>query len=315
MNQRFLAQIMGRPSTDSTASSSAGCDDIDTLWKKVQAQTEHGLRCGALQPLETRYEIIEQDDIPFVVYVLKNLQRKSSATQKQDKDFDPFLHPEPDLFVTHLSGTHSCLLNKFNVVDHHLLVVTREFEEQLNLLNSKDFAALWQCMRAIDGLAFYNAGAQAGASQRHKHLQLIPFPLMPNGENLPIATAIQQAELIGDIAIAASFEFQHAIAPLPPFSDLCQLSDTEAGAALETQYHQLLHHLRLTANAEPPSYNLLITREWMMVIPRSQDQVSGISLNSLAYAGTLLVKDAAQLEQVKQMQPMTLLNQAAVVHK
>ena len=305
MTQRSLIQIMGRPSTDSTARR----DSTDTLWTKVRAQTEHGLRCGALQPIETRYEIVEQDNIPFVVYVLKNLQRKAKETKKQDKDFDPFLPHDPDLFVAELSDTHFCLLNKFNVVDHHLLVVTRQFEEQSDLLNAKDFAALWQCLRSIDGLGFYNAGQQAGASQRHKHLQLIPFPLMPTGENLPIALVMQQVEFANGIGTVPVFAFQHAIARLPSLS---QLTDSEAGAVLETRYHQLLHHLHLISEPEPPNYNLLITREWMMVIPRSQDRVSDISLNSLAYAGTLLVKDAAQLEQVKQMQPMTLLQQAAV---
>ncbi len=308
MSKRSLDQEGGGTSPHSMT----GHNRADSLWIKVQAQTEHGLRCGALHPLETRYEIVEQNGIPFVVYVLKNLQRKANATQKQDKDFDPFLPHEPDLFVANLSDTHFCLLNKFKVVDHHLLVVTREFEEQLDVLNAKDWAALWRCLRSIDGLGFYNAGAEAGASQRHKHLQLIPFPLMPNGGRLPIATVIQQVEFIDDIGTVPSFEFQHAIASLPPFFDLCQLTDAEVGTVLETHYHQLLHWLQLTSTAEPPIYNLLITREWMMVIPRSQDQVSGISLNSLAYAGTLLVKDAAQLEQVKQMRPMTLLNQAAV---
>lgn len=305
---------MGRLSTNSTnaADSTAKPDRADALWTTIQTQTEHGLRCGALQPIETRYEIIEQDNIPFVVYVLKNLQRKTKASQKQDKDFDPFLPHDPNLFVADLSDTHFCLLNKFNVVDHHLLVVTRQFEEQSDLLNARDFAALWQCFRSVDGLGFYNAGQQAGASQRHKHLQLIPFPLMPNGGTLPIATVMQQVEVANGIGTVPVFKFQHAIASLPAFSDLCQLTDAEAGVALETHYHQLLHRLQLASSAESPSYNLLITRNWMMVIPRSQDSVGDISLNSLAYAGTLLVKDAAQLEQVKQMQPMTLLHQAAV---
>ncbi|MGP1382661.1 MAG: ATP adenylyltransferase family protein [Thainema sp.] len=312
MSKRSLDQDMEGTSIHSTPDRHHTDSHAESLWAKVQAQSEHGLRCGALQPLETRYEIVEQDNIPFVVYVLKNLQRKAKETEKRDENFDPFLPPDPDLLVTHLSNTHACVLNKFNVVDHHLLVVTREFEEQLNLLNAQDFAALWQCMRPIDGLAFYNAGQQAGASQRHKHLQLIPFPLMPNGEKLPVAIVMQQVEFTNGIGTLPVFDFQHAIASLPSFSDLCQQSDTEAGEILETHYHQLLHHLRLTANAEPPIYNLLITRAWMMVIPRSQEKVNGISLNSLAYAGTLLVKDTAQLEQLKQMRPITLLNQAAV---
>ena len=54
--------------------------------------------------------------------------------------------------------------------------MTRAFEEQTDLLNLEDFAALWFCLQEIDGLAFFNGGKIAGASQRHKHLQLIPLP-------------------------------------------------------------------------------------------------------------------------------------------
>ena len=87
------------------------------------------------------------------------------------RHFDPFLPYEPEMFVADISPTHVCLLNKFNVIDHHLLVVTRAFEEQDAAINAADFAALWACMAEVDGLAFYNAGKLAGASQRHKHLQ------------------------------------------------------------------------------------------------------------------------------------------------
>ena len=37
-----------------------------------------------------------------------------------DKPANPFLNPSKALTVQHLSPTHSLLLNKFNVVDHHV---------------------------------------------------------------------------------------------------------------------------------------------------------------------------------------------------
>ncbi|HEY9871936.1 MAG TPA: hypothetical protein V6D12_00765, partial [Candidatus Obscuribacterales bacterium] len=111
-----------------------------TLWDKVTKQTEFALSCGALHPIPTKCEILEQDGIRFLVRILSNLVRKDEAKQKQDKapdtsgkDFNPFLPYEQDLFVADISDTHVCLLNKFNIVDHHLLIITREFEEQENL--------------------------------------------------------------------------------------------------------------------------------------------------------------------------------------
>jgi ATP adenylyltransferase len=81
-------------------------------------------------------------------------------------------------------------LNKFNIIDHHLLIVTRTFKEQETWLTLQDFEAMWACLNEIDGLVFYNGGKTAGASQRHKHLQLVPLPLVEEGLKIPIEPAI-----------------------------------------------------------------------------------------------------------------------------
>lgn len=57
------------------------------------------------------------------------------------KPANPFLPYDEALWVGHLSDTHTLLLNKFNVVQHHLLVVTRQFESQLDWLTEADFEA------------------------------------------------------------------------------------------------------------------------------------------------------------------------------
>ena len=66
--------------------------------------------------------------------------------QKREK-VNPFLPYEEDLWVCHLSATHTLLLNKFNVVAHHLICVTRTFEQQTAPLNAADLAATWQAMQ------------------------------------------------------------------------------------------------------------------------------------------------------------------------
>ena len=60
---------------------------------------------------------------------------------------NPFLPYDEDLWVRHLSATHTLLLNKFNVVAHHLICVTRAFERQTEPLNAADLGATWQAMR------------------------------------------------------------------------------------------------------------------------------------------------------------------------
>ena len=61
---------------------------------------------------------------------------------------NPFLPYDEALWVAHLSASHALLLNKFNVVAHHLLVVTRAFEPQAAPLSAGDMAATWRVMQA-----------------------------------------------------------------------------------------------------------------------------------------------------------------------
>jgi len=280
-----------------------------TLPEKVRERRDRALECGALQPVPTDYEFIEEGNLRFLVRISSNLTRKDKARKKQKKakDFNPFLPYEEDLFVADISESHLCLLNKFNILDDHILIVTREFEEQENLLGLRDFEAMRACLAEIDGLIFYNSGQAAGASQRHKHLQLVPLPLAPEGESIPIEAAIAAAEFEGDVGTMPDFPFLHAIAKLDP-----SLPPTEAGEATLQSYFNLLQAVGVRGSdgmkgkqSEP--YSLLATRERMWLVPRSREDFDSISVNSLGFAGALFVRNEEQLNALKQHGPITVL--------
>ncbi|MEL7500885.1 MAG: phosphorylase [Cyanobacteria bacterium J06554_6] len=279
------------------------------LRARLQAQTQHGLETGALLPIATDYELVESGGVTFVVRIVANLGRKSKATKKQQKkdpDFNPFLPYEPDLYVTDISETHLCLLNKYNVIDHHLLIVTRAFESQETWLNLADFEALSCCLREIDGFAFYNAGPVAGASQRHKHLQLVPLPMIEAGPELLID------QLAGDRSKLNGWE------PTLPFCCAIQPLDRFLGSDLLQTYRQLLNMLEMGdpqdrwQGDQAIPYNLLCTRRWMMVVPRSRESYGPISVNSLGFAGSLLVKNSERLKTLKSTGPMAVLEQVGI---
>ena len=284
-----------------------------SLWSLAQRQTDHALQCGALQSIQTDYEFVEQDGVRFLVRVLANLVRKEKATKKQQqlqrkgKDFNPFLPYEKDLFVSNLSPTHLCLLNKFNVVNHHLLIITREFENQENWLNFNDFFALWMGLREIDGLAFYNGGKIAGASQRHKHLQLIPMPLSPEGRAIPMEAILAHTNC-EDVGYIPALPFSHGFSQLK-----LNPTDSSTGVArtLLSCYRMLLEQVGgtqpLGSDRNSIPYNLLITRRWMLLVPRIHENAYSISINALGFAGSLFVKNKFQLDLLKQKGPMTLL--------
>jgi ATP adenylyltransferase len=200
------------------------------------------------------------------------------------------------------------------VVDHHLLIVTRAFEDQENWLNERDFAALWACMQEIDGLAFYNGGKIAGASQKHKHLQLVPLPFVPQKENLPITPAIASAVFDDSLGKIPSFPFCHGLAKL----NLTSSDSPETAAqAMLSCYYFLLESVGLSVNKnneqQSGAYNLLATKEWMLIVPRSQESFQSISINSLGFAGSLFVRDRQQKKILKQLSPMTILSNVATL--
>ncbi|MEC4984321.1 MAG: phosphorylase [Oscillatoria sp. PMC 1068.18] len=290
---------------------------MSSFWNKVTQQTEYALNCGALHSIPTEYELIGDRGINFVVRSVANLVRKDRAKTepvpgKQEKK-NPFLPYEEDLFVADLSETHLCLLNKFNVVDNHLLIVTREFESQDDLLNFNDFLAIWTVLGEIDGLAFYNGGAIAGASQPHKHLQLIPLPLIAEGEKIPIAPAIAAVDFSDPIGTIPQFEFLHGLLKLDPS---CRESPAQAALSSLEGYYSLLRAVNLVEQEVEGDrllggYNLLFTREWMLLIARSQEHFQSISVNSLGFAGSLFVRDEAQRKIVKDSTPLTVLQNVA----
>ena len=293
---------------------------LGTLWKRLKQQTKYALECGALQPIPTEYEFVEQNNIRFLVRILSNLSRKDEARKEQNKkkvitgkDFNPFLPYEENLFVADISRTHLCLLNKYNVVDYHLLIVTREFEKQENLLNLQDFQALGSCMGEFEGLAFYNSGKIAGASQRHRHLQVLPLPMVPDGKKIPIDRAIATARFDNGIGVTSDFPFRHAIAKL----DIGWMySPIESAARILEFYLTLLKAVGIEGSdgmsgQQSSDYNLLVTGEWMLVVPRSYENFHSISVNSLGFAGALLVKNQEQMNIIKEQNPFTILRHVA----
>jgi ATP adenylyltransferase len=195
------------------------------------------------------------------------------------------------------------------------LIVTRCFEWQEALLDLADFAALTACMAEFDGLGFYNGGAQAGASQLHKHLQIVPLPLGALGPPLPVESVLASACMGGSIGAVPGLTFRHAFARL----ELGPAASPQHAAQTAFDcYRALLEALGLGAievNGElhqPAPYNLLVAPRWMLLVPRSAECIEGISVNALGFAGSLFVRDAAQMQVIRRLGPMTVLRRVAM---
>ena len=294
------------------------------LWERLVRTTEQALARGALAPVPTDYSFLEDRGIQFVVRVLANLHKKDEARTRQKTEsrpgevHNPFLSPEKELIVTDISDTHLAILNKYSVVDHHLLIATRKFEDQSMLLTLNDFNALWLCMSEYNSLGFYNAGPEAGASQRHKHLQLIPVPFIPTGQAVPIETLLPHSPVNRIMNSIPGLSFLHAFVRLE--QDLVFSPDYAAKKTYEL-YAKMLASLGLEAPEENRStrqsmpYNFLVTCDWLLLVPRSREFFGDISLNALAYAGSFFVRNEQQLAFLKTQGPMKALSSVGLQKK
>jgi ATP adenylyltransferase len=284
-----------------------------TLWSAIRDRSEQAIRCGALHTIRTEQRFVEDGGVRFLVRSVSSLERKAkerlrsaAAREISGKPFNPFLPPEPALTVGGISESHVAVLNKFNVLNHHLLIVTREFEHQECPLTLTDFEALARCLEEFDGLGFYNGGVIAGASQPHKHLQLIPLPLIENIRELPITPLLEAVPWGRSSRTLPGLPFPHAFTPLGP-------ATTPADILL--RYRELSQQVGTTINATGPDgprtspYNLLITRRWLLLVPRTAEFYRTISVNSLGFAGSLFVRTEEEMEWVRQAGPMRILQQ------
>jgi len=260
-----------------------------SLWPAILARARSALACGALQPITTRREWLEEDGVRFLVHVLGGESRKQSHAAAQRREgIDPFAVPEPELFVADVSDTHFCVLNKFPILPHHALVVTRTFEEQEAYLGEADFEAVAACLAEGPAFVAYNSGPGAGASQRHKHLQLVPAPIGEGPALLAIEPLLEAGRL--------------------PFRCVAERVDGLAPAALYARYRAALRRLGLEGESAPSGpYNLLATPSWLLVIPRSTALFAGAPVNALGFAGALLALDDHQLAHLRTTGPLAVL--------
>jgi len=289
-----------------------------SLLPAIEAQTRAALAAGALLPIETDQTLVEDGGVRFLVRSVSNLERKAEERRRlamEPRPGNPFLPPEPPLRVGAIGERHLAVLNKFNVLERHLLIVTREFEHQERLLTEADFAALWACLAEFPSLGFYNGGREAGASQPHKHLQLVPLPLVNGETELPISPLIDGASRQGRLGDHPGLPFRNAFAPI--HSDLPP-NPLAAAAILHDLYEEMLGFVgigeleREGELRQSMPYNLLVTRRWMLLAPRRQEFYQGISVNALGFAGSLFVRNQEEMALVKAVGPMQLLQRVVM---
>ncbi|OAA56429.1 Histidine triad-like motif protein [Cordyceps fumosorosea ARSEF 2679] len=245
---------------------------------------------------------------------------KSSATTPS-KPFDPFEYttPPPPLFVGDVGPAHFLVLNKFAIVPGHLILATRAYRAQTHILEADDLHATLACLRAFEEheaapaesgalFAFFNGGEHSGASQPHRHIQLLPVAAMREG--LPAGSPWSMlASRLDDAAVAPFRTFAEKIRLDMPRGELhaayLRLYEQSVRAAAGDE---MVGEAATTGEAAI-SYNLAMTRDRLVLCPRRAEGaditdedgkvVGQLALNGTMLAGTALVKTEAEWDALR----------------
>ena len=256
--------------------------------------------CGSLVPLRT--DLVEHPAWPpFTVRRL--LSRTPKHLRSGGPKPNPFLPWDPALEVQRLGEEHVVILNKFPVQRGHLLLITQGWQPQAGWLSSGD----WQALAAVEadtpGLWFFNSCAAAGASQPHRHLQLLP---RSEGEaSCPLAAlCLSQLDGAGE-----RWPWAYRL------SRRTAAGTSQAAAELEQLYREHARALGLGEPSHQPvplhPYNLLFDGDWLMTVRRTREHWAGFSVNALGFAGYLLITEESDQAWLERDGPLPLLQAVA----
>lgn len=270
---------------------------VERLWKAALEISQAARASGDLVPLRT--ELVAQPALqPFV------LRRLLSATPKHLRRDgprpNPFLPWDRALEVERLGYSHVLLLNKFPVQPGHLLVIPQDWAPQAGWIGLADWQAVAYLAADTAGFWFFNSCAAAGASQPHRHLQLLPRHA--DEASCPLVETFRS-------------QLRQQTRPWPWRYRLSTRQCPHDPSELEALYLLHAQELGLGDPLHDPQprhpYNLLFDDEWFLTVRREQEHCAGYSVNGLGFAGYLLATQRSDLSWLLRHGPWELLRRVA----
>jgi ATP adenylyltransferase len=279
----------------------------ERIWQEALERSRQALGCGALVPLSTE----PLDDPRLAPFSLRRLLSQAPRHLRGGGPKpNPFLPWEQLLEVRRLGDQHVVLLNKYPVQPAHVLLITQQWQPQSGWLRPLDWQAVAHVAADTGGLWFFNSCAAAGASQPHRHLQLLP---RRRGESsCPLAPLYRQ-QLDSPAGTARPWPWRHVLSRR-------RFGDGSAGEGamaeeLQQLYDTHAEELELGNPHHDPQprhpYNLLFDDHWFLTVRREREHCAGFSLNALGFAGYLLVTKGSDLPWLLDHGPWELLRQVS----
>ena len=283
----------------------------ETYWNRALEQSKRAIRSGALVPLSTSLEhLISSPESNFELRTLES--RLPKHLKREGPKPNPFRPWDPQLEVARLNPGHTVILNKYPVQRGHMLLITTDWAAQDGWLTLADWSALVQVDHDTSGLWFFNSGPIAGASQPHRHLQLLPRN--KDETSCPRDLWFQKRLSSQRTIETTSDSLLNCCAVVSRLSH--EKDNDEQAQHLYQCYLSLSRQLGIghpSQDQRPRSfYNLLITPQWIAMVRRRREGAAGFSINALGFAGYLLATASADLNWLKTYGPEALLREVVL---
>ena len=278
----------------------------ELLWKKSLKLTKLAILNGSLKPIETSLDKVENGIESFEIRTLKNY--KEIGITKIGPKQNPFSPWEPALEISKINDSHVLILNKYPVELGHMLLITNKWKPQNGWIGYEDWEAINKVDFDTNGLWFFNSCKQAGASQPHRH-----FQLLRRNDKQNVCPRYRYFEnRISGIKIEDDILHENAFVIKRNRKDF-KTSYVE----LIDLYYKLCTKGKLgnPYKDEKPllPYNLLITNDWISLITRKIDFACGFNINALGFAGYFLAKSKTKSKWLKENGSSELLKE--VIYK
>ena len=178
------------------------------------------------------------------------------------------------------------------------MLITNNWKPQNGWLELNDWLAIQKVNEDTSGLWFFNSSPIAGASQPHRHIQLLRRSY--DQDSCPREKWFLDLEVRNDKKtklkkniVVSKFNF------------------LENSSKIYNLYLKLTKKIGLgdPLNDKKPRYphNILITNNWIAIIKRKFDHLHGLSVNGLGFAGYLLITEKSDINYLKKIGPEKLL--------
>ena len=269
----------------------------ELYWKKALKQTRLSIENDSLFPIKTLIvtkELYENND-----FIIRKL---NTAKFYKNKIYGPIENPffpwEEILGIEKIGDNHQLILNKYPVQKGHILLITNSWKPQNGWLDIDDWLAIQEVNKDTSGLWFFNSSPVAGASQPHRHIQLLR---RSKGE-----MSCPREKWIKELKYSKNSKNKLNRNIIVSEINLCQSTSNIYKLYLDLSKKIGLGDPFIDEKPRYP-YNLLITNEWIAIIRRSNDHIHGFSINGLGFAGYILITEKSNINYLKEVGPEKLL--------